>query len=480
MPYGDGPGVRARPARCEVRAVTPREAPRATALPPPDASRVADVVAELLAAGVGTIRGTYLDSAGVLRAKQTPIGRLGSFASPGLGAAPTWAVFCVDDAIAFTPSFSPVGDMRLRIDVDAVRRTDAAHAWAPIELVDQLGEPIAFCPRTALRRQLARASDGGISVRAAIELEFVCFDGRDGAVIPGVAYGARPLLESGAFLDDLQSAFDGAGLALEQLHAEYGAGQYELSLPPADPLGAVDAHLCARLLVCEVARRHGRRVSFSPQALLEGIGNGAHVHLSFTRDGRPLLSGGDGRHGLTAEGSSALAGLLAGVPDAMGVLAPSVLSPLRLQPGHWAGAYSCWGLENREAAVRLCAATPGNPQGAHVEIKVVDPSANAYAAMAVVVGLVLDGIEGGCALPPEVTVDPHVLDEEARAAAGIVALGGEQSAALDRLEDSAALARLLDPALVDALVAVRRHEVEMGKDHTIAELVERLRFAWSA
>lgn len=453
----------------------------ATSLPVPDANRVTALVEELGAQGVRIVRGTYVDSAGVLRAKQVSLSRLGTFVSPGLGAAPSWAVFCVDDAIAFTPSIGAVGDMRLRLDMDALRRTDPGHAWAPIELVDQLGLPLGLCPRTALRRQMTRSAAAGVSVRAAIELEFVCFDAQHGgAVVPGVAYGVRPLLEGAAFLDDLHAAFDAAGLPLEQLHAEYGAGQFELSLAPADPLTAVDAHVCARLLVSDVARRHGRLASFSPQAVAQGIGNGAHVHLSFEAAGRPLLSGGDGPHGLTGEGSAIVASFVAGLPEAIGVLAPSVLSTLRLQPGHWAGAFSCWGLENREAAVRLCAATPGNPYGAHVEVKCVDPSANAYAAMAVLVGLALDGIEQRRPLPKETTVDPQNLDDEARTAAGIVALGGDQAAVLDALEESTTVARLLGDQLVDALVAVRRHEIELGKGQTVDEVVEQLRFAWSA
>jgi glutamine synthetase len=434
---------------------------------------------ELEGAGVRIVRGTYVDSAGVLRAKEVSLSRLGAFAAPGLGAAPSWAVFCVDDAIAFTPPFSAVGDMRLRLDLDAVRRTDATHAWGPVELVDQDGSPMGFCPRTALRRQLARAQSLGIAARAAIELEFVCFDAESNSVLPGVAYGVRPLLESSAFLDDVHAAFDLAGLPLEQLHAEYGAGQFELSLPPLPPLAAVDAHVCARILVSEAARHHGRRVSFSPQALAEGIGNGAHVHLSFDRGGRPLLSGGDAPHGLTEDGASIVGSLVAGLPDAIGVLAPSALSRLRLQPGHWAGAFGCWGLENREAAIRLCAATAGNPHGAHVEVKCVDPSANMYAAVATLVGLALDGLEERRPLPAEITVDPQTFDDELRAQAGITALGDEQASTLDMLERSATISRLLGDDLVNALVAVRRHEVDMSKRHTEAELVELLRFAWS-
>ena len=57
--------------------------------------------------------------------------------------------------------------------------------------------------------------------------------------------------------------------------------------------------------------------------------------------------------GMTPEGESAVAGLVAGLPEAQGVLCGSILSGLRMQPGHWSGAYVCWGTENREAAVRF-------------------------------------------------------------------------------------------------------------------------------
>ena len=64
--------------------------------------------------------------------------------------------------------------------------------------------------------------------------------------------------------------------------------------------------------------------------------------------GRNVFSGGTGRYGMTETGEHLLAGILAGLQDATGLFAPSPLSYARLLPGHWAGAYACWGLENRE------------------------------------------------------------------------------------------------------------------------------------
>src|SRR3989475_10808612 len=153
--------------------------------------------------GARILRGTFMDAAGVLRAKQVPIERAPVFHSRGLGASPVWVIFCVDDAIAFTPSFGVVGDMRLRADLDSAVSLGDGSAWAPTELADQDGEPLAFCPRGTLRRQQAAAEADGLEILAATEIEFVAFDanGKSVAGRGGPAYCPAPLLEHAAFVD---------------------------------------------------------------------------------------------------------------------------------------------------------------------------------------------------------------------------------------------------------------------------------------
>lgn len=432
-------------------------------------------------AGVRVLRGTFMDSAGVLRAKQVSIDRAPVFHSPGLGASPVWVIFCADDAIAFTPSFGVVGDMRLRADLNAAVALGDGSAWAPTELADQDGQPLAFCPRGTLRRQQAAAEADGLEILAATEIEFVVFDASRAGIAGrgGPAYGLAPLLEHAAFVDDVHRDFEHASLPLEQLHAEYGSGQIELSVAPATPLPAADANVLARILLCRAARRHGLRLSFSPRPLASGVGNGAHVHLSFMAAGAPLLSGGGRPHGLTEGGAAIVGGFVRWLPEVIGALAPSMLSGLRLQPSHWSGAFACWGLENREAAVRLCAKTLGNPRGAHVEVKCVDPSANPYVVNAMLVGLARRALEERVPLPAETTIDPGTMSDDARARAGILRLESSQPAMLDALERSKIAQEIVGGALLEALIAVRRHEVEVARGSSIEELVERFRFTWS-
>lgn len=424
--------------------------------------------------GARLLAGTIVDPAGVIRAKQVPIARAAAFAAHGMGASPSWNVFCIDNAVAFTPRFGVVGDLRLRVDLGTARPLGEGLAWAPAEMVTQGGEPTAICTRTLLRRRVSELAADGLTVRAGGEVEFVLTEG-DGTprrTPKWTSYGLSAVLDAEPFLMDLVEAAERAGLPVEQVHAEYGDGQFEFSLGPSDPVAAGDNIVLARILAGRVARRHGFAASFSPLPFAGGTGNGAHLHLSLAWQGKPLLSGGDSPHGLTHDGGAVIGGLVAGLPGVTGVLAGSLLSAARLRPGQWAGAFACWGLENREAAVRLCAATPGAAHGASLEVKCVDPSANPYLALAVLLGLAHDGLTRKAALPPEVTTDPAGV-------AGIVPLPADQASALAALADSAVARRLLGEEILEALSAVRRHELDTYGEEDLANVTGLFRFAWS-
>ncbi|GHF07798.1 glutamine synthetase [Amycolatopsis deserti] len=429
-----------------------------------DDAQLAAVERRLADAGSRLLAGTLVDPAGVTRAKFVPPHRARVFHRAGMGASPSWHVFCIDNAIAFTPQLGVVGDLRLRTDLEALRILGDGLAWAPTQVSTQDGEPSGLCTRKALHDAENALAAQGLTARAGCELEFVVTGGFPHWNAYGPNLGAEP------FLADLVDAAETAGLPVEQVHSEYGAGQFEFSLAPASPVEAADDVVLARLLTVRVARRHGLSVSFSPLPFAGDSGNGAHLHLSLARDGVPLLSGGDGPHGLTADGGSAIAGIVAGLPETLAVFAGSVLSAHRLRPDSWSGAHACWGWENREAAVRFCAATVGNPHGASVELKCADPSANPYLALATLLGLALDGVSRRLPLPPEVTRNPSELPDVPRLP--------DQAAALDAFASSPLARRLLGDQITGALIAVRRHELDTYGKEEIDVLTEKFRFTW--
>lgn len=431
----------------------------------------------LEAEGVALLVGTALDFAGVTRSKGMPIRRLASFHGSGAGAAPSWVVFCVDNGLAFTSTIGVTGDLRLRLDVRQVRRIDAGLAWGPTDYVNQDGTPSTHCARGRLASVVAAAEARGLSPLMGTELEFMLTTPA-GERLPKTswaAYGMKSVVEHRAFLVDLTDTLEKAGVWPEQIHAEYGIDQFEVSLAPASPVEMADASILARILTGIVAARHNLAVSFSPLPWADGSGNGAHLHLSLSRGDSALFASGEGPYGISAEGGAAIGGILQALPELLAVYAGSAISPQRLKPDTWAGASACWGLENREAAVRFIAHTPGNPHGANVELKVVDPSANIYVAAAALLGSALHGIESGLPLPPEVTTNPSSDPRQAE-----WALASDQSTILDAFEASALAADILGPDIVEGVLAVRRHEERLFAGMRAEDIAHALRFAWTS
>lgn len=445
-----------------------------------DVTEVTQRADELRARGLRTLTGVISDTGGVMRAKSVPAARIESFALSGMGASLTWPQFCVDNGVAMTEEVGVVGDLRLTADLSTAVILGKGIGWAVADVRDQEGQRSPFCWRDVLRRQTQALSTTGIECRVGHEMEFVLtdLDGRALGEHSGwPCYGAGVYLELGEFAADLCDRLQEVGIAIEQIHAEYGLGQFELSLPPLAPLAAGDSVLLARSVIGMVAREHGMLVSFSPVPFAGGSGNGAHLHLSFSRDGVPLLSGGGQARGLHPEGAQAISGIVSHLPSTIAVVAGTVVSGERMQPGHWSGAWACWGVENREAAVRVLSANNGNPHGANVEVKCVDAGANPWLSTGLILGLARHGIENQLPLPQEVTTDPALLTDAEKAAAAVVRLPSTSRERLALFESDEVVRDILGAPLHEAVLAIRRREENAyeGKDvhaHT--------RFAWSS
>jgi glutamine synthetase len=442
----------------------------------------AAAIAQLEAEGVDAVIGTVVNPAGLTQAKTVPIRRSNAFADPGLGASRSWHGFAIDQTgIAFSEHIGVVGDQRVRIDLSALHIVGDGLAWAPGSFFEQDGTPVPSCSRGTLGRIEAALAEAGIEALVGHEIEFLLVN-PDGRRLPSTLwaqYGLAGVLEHEAFVRDVTAAAAVSGVVIEQLHPEYGANQFEISLSPHSPVAAADQLVLTRLIIGRVARRYGLRVSLSPAPFVGDVGCGAHQHVSLSTSAGPLFSDGTGIRGMTSKGENAVAGLLRGLLEAQGMLCGSIVSGLRLHPGNWAGVYACWGTENREAALRFVVGGPGNPYGGNIEIKVVDPSANPYFATAAILGLALDGINDKAALPPEIKVDPATLTDSDRSRAGIVALSEFQAKTIAELDNSSRLRAILGDPAVDVVVAVRRFEHEQYAHLNREQLADKFRMAWS-
>ncbi|HEY8979161.1 MAG TPA: glutamine synthetase family protein [Streptomyces sp.] len=436
---------------------------------PGDVERAGALAEELTAREVHGVVLAYVDTAGVHRVKAVPTAKLPSAAAWGVGMSPVFDTFLANDHIVTTDVLgSPDGDLRLYPDLDllTVLAAQPGWAWAPVDRITQDGAPHPGCSRTALRRIEERAALAhGLTFRAAIEIEWTL--GLDTAppgefvpVTTAPAYGATRQVELGAFLADLLEACAAQELDVDQVHPEYAAGQFEISVGAADPVAAADRSVLTRQTIRAVAGQHGLRVSFAPAVAATGVGNGGHVHLSAWRDGRNLHTGGDRRHGLTPDAESFTAGVLARLPALMAVTAPSPASYLRLQPSQWAGVFTAWGLETRETALRLVPGTKGHrAEQANLEVKPVDLAANPYAALTCLIAAGLDGLAGKRSLPQETKGDPAGLDARDAASREVRRLPAGLSEAIAEFREDEVLRAALGPVLADAVTAVREGEL---------------------
>jgi glutamine synthetase len=442
----------------------------------------AAAIAQLEAEGVDTVIGTVVNAAGLTQAKTVPIRQTNTFAEPGLGASPSWHAFAIDQTgIAFTDDVGVVGDQRLRIDLSALRIVGDGLAWAPAAFFEQDGTPVPACSRGTLGRIEAALTDAGIEAAIGHEIEFFLVES-DGEQLPSVLwaqYGLVGVLEHEAFVRDVIATATTAGVGIEQFHPEYGANQFEISLSPLPPVAAADQLALTRIIIGRAARRHGLRISLSPAPFAGSVGSGAHQHFSLVTPEGPLFSNGTGAAGMTPAGENAVAGVVRGLPQAQGILCGSIVSSLRMRPGNWAGAYACWGTENREAAVRFVKGGPGSAHGGNTEVKVVDPSANPYLASAAILGLALDGIQRKAALPPETTKDPAQLSDSERKRNGVLRLPEAQTEAIAALDNSKLLRSILGDPVVNMVVAVRRLEHARYGTLDPERLADKFRMAWS-
>jgi glutamine synthetase len=194
------------------------------------------------------------------------------------------------------------------------------------------------------------------------------------------------------------------------------------------------------------------------------------VHLSLWRDGVNLMSGGEGRFGLTREGEAFAAGILSRLPALLAVGAPSVASYLRLVPSQWAGAYACWGLENREAALRFVTGPAGDrSRAANLEVKCFDAAANPYLAVAALLAAGRTGLAEGGTLPEPVDVDPASLGN-------VPPLPSSLGTAVEAFEADAALREALGEALIDTVAVVRRGEIALFDGAPPEEIAARTRW----
>jgi glutamine synthetase len=424
-----------------------------------------DVVKQADEAGLRLVRFLWCGNDGTVRGKASGIHGLEGRLESGIGLTVAMQAMNGLDQLQPVEGMGPVGEIRLLPDLDTFRVLPyAPRAGAVlVDLVGLDGEPAPQCPRSFLRRISGRLTARGARLEVAFENEFsLALRSEEGAFVPldsSLCFSTIGMTAAQDYVDSLVDALDRQGIVLEQYYAELGHGQQEISTSHAPALRAADEQVLVRETIRGIAAQHGLIASLAPKPWPDGAGNGGHVHFSLWDEERNRFHDASRPDRLSDEARSFIAGVLAHLPGLCGLTAPSFNSYRRIVPRYWAGAFLCWGHDNREAPVRVPSVFSGMEEAStNAELKAADASCNPYLALGGLIAAGLDGLERGLEPPEPVEVDPATIPGQERTRRAIGPLPATQGEALDALDADGVLMDALGLTLARSYLAVRRSE----------------------
>jgi glutamine synthetase len=425
------------------------------------------------------VRFLYADHGGIIRGKAAGTTQLRERMASGIGHTVAMMAMSMLDQLQPVAGMGPVGEVRIVPDPDTfVVLPYAPGAGAMLaDLVRPDGSPWEACPRTFLKQAIVEMAGEGYAVQAAFEPEFTLGRRESSPAGPSIpdrlipvddslCYSATGFHMAHDFIMELVAALEAQDLTVEHYYPELGHGQHEVSVRHADALRAADNHVLYRETVRGVAFRRGLWASLAPKPIPDQAGNGTHLHVSLTdilpdgaQGGHNSFADPADRNGLSQVGYHFIGGLLAHLPALIALTCASVNSYRRLAPQMWASAFTCYGMDNREAAIRICSPLRGDPgSSVNLELKPSDSSANPYLALGAVIYAGLDGIRSKLDPGEAVNVDPATLSDAERAASGTHRLPASLNAALDALVADELMMDVLGPLRSTAYLAVKRSE----------------------
>ena len=323
----------------------------------------------------------------------------------------------------------------------------------------QNGDEFLGDPRHVLKRVLAQAAQRGYTFYVSPEIEYFYF--RD-------QHGTEPLDQGGYFdLTPLDGGSDlrretvltledmGIGVALS--HHEGAPSQHEMDLRYTDAMTMADAVMTFRLVVKEVAMRHGAYATFMPKPMSGQNGSAMHLQLSLFRGEQNAFSDVADPEQLSADARHYMAGLLRHAGELALVTNQWVNSYKRLVPGYEAPTYATWSHHSNADLVRVPEHRPGMDESTRIEFRAPDPATNPYLAFAAVLAAGLAGIAGKYPLPPA-TQSAHRLTDAERAARGIEPLPASLGEAIERFEQSTLMRETLGDHVFESLIANKKIE----------------------
>ena len=326
------------------------------------------------------------------------------------------------------------------------------------------GQPLALCPRAALRRAVDAWASLGYEPHLGFEMEFYVM--QPNADAPGGfgplslpshrVYGVGLGGDNTGLMFDLYDAAESCELEIEGILGEFHPGQMELNMKYGPALDAADRAFICKEMTREVAARKGYWITYMGRPMAHLVGSGLHINFSLTpvHGGANAFDDPAADHGLSSLARQCLGGLIAHHEAMAAMSAPLVNSYKRLVPGIIAGYWANWGLDNRISTYRIPAE---RGPATRVENRMPCGSANPYLAAAVMLNAALLGVVDGrdCG-------DPQIGDGDVKPNTDRHT-PHDLGAALAALEADTVLCEAMGLDLVKAFVTIRNDELAKWK-----------------
>ena len=437
--------------------------------------RIAEVRKQLEAEGVKYVLSSWIDLFGIPKTKPVP---MSDFELLCKGKGPQFAVH----SISYVPELTPADSDQIMVpDLDAVYVCpwDKSMAIIFADLFWE-GKPYDHCPRQALKRAVRDAEQEGYIGFAGIEPEFIAMrydeDGNpvkaiDNDPLNGVrprrqafGYDVEYSLDSMHFFKDMIDILEDLGWNLHDVVAEGAYSQFELDFHYTNPVEMADRLVFLRILLKEIAKKHGMFITFMPKPTTGDWRSGAHINFSLRSLDAPEenLFGSD-ETGWNDAARHAVGGLMAHAEALTAITCPTVNSYNGLVPRvggfeggtvTWAPTNITYGHNNRSAQFRL-------PQSRYcIENRAADMCMNVYLGLAMTLKAVVKGVVNKIDPGPATDRDLYQMTEAEFEEAGIRLLPRNLSAATEALGKDELAAEVMGEGMRKSYIAYKIDEWE--------------------
>ncbi len=322
------------------------------------------------------------------------------------------------------------------------------------------GESFEGDPRYVLKRNLKKAASLGYTFYVGPELEYFYFRDSNGTeTLDGGGYfDMIPLDAAMDMRRETVLTLEEMGIGVEYSHHEVAPSQHEIDMRYTDALTMADSVMTYRLVVKQIALKHGAYATFMPKPVFGINGSGMHVHQSLFKGERNAFFDKDDKYYLSTTAKCYIAGLLKHAPEITLACNQWVNSYKRLVPGYEAPVYLSWARRNRADLVRVPEYQPGNENATRVEFRSPDPACNPYLAFSVMLAAGLEGIEKKYEISEPVEENVYTMGDEERKARGIGTLPASLWEAIQVTEKSELVRKTLGDHVFDAFIKNKRIE----------------------